>query len=502
MKIVDAMKILEIETPFNSVELKACYREALLVWHPDRFEGNIKLQKKAERKTKEINDAYILLSNLCNVEGGEVPSGDEKNGENGAVESSHKRSEAVVNDTQSSSAFSDFIGILLILTIVLSAYLISNTGSSEPERESVQGINKTSHLDLRDLPANGLLIDNTVRETAKGVSLEKPGDQPNSAGKKNANQSLISEAAKISSDKLKVKEDSLINNLVDTAPMEAGGNGASGEAKGHVINCKCSLCKKDTIKGVVAGNGLNKDMPISNSFSDEQIKRLANLFAPSPDPNEFHEWTDTLGRAITAKYLGHKETDAIILKKQDDGSSHVVPLARLSEASRQLAEKIRQALNSMPEKLHDHMPGDIRLPSGKILVDRVRGNSARGALSVDNGLSADALIKIVEAGRLVLSFYVRGGQKYEIANIPDGSYDMLYCTGYGWDPSKKDFTRGKSARKHDSSLRFNTEKTIERRGDNIITRLIGTSWTITLHKVINGNAKTHDINIDEFDSYK
>jgi len=34
------------------------------VWHPDRFVGNPRLQKKAEEKLKEINAAYEYINSF------------------------------------------------------------------------------------------------------------------------------------------------------------------------------------------------------------------------------------------------------------------------------------------------------------------------------------------------------------------------------------------------------------------------------------------------------
>jgi curved DNA-binding protein CbpA len=34
------------------------------VWHPDRFVGNPRLQKKAEEKLKEINAAYEYIESF------------------------------------------------------------------------------------------------------------------------------------------------------------------------------------------------------------------------------------------------------------------------------------------------------------------------------------------------------------------------------------------------------------------------------------------------------
>lgn len=59
-----AIQILELKMPFTKNALKKAYRDSLMVWHPDRFEGNTSLREKATAKTHQINDAYALLSRL------------------------------------------------------------------------------------------------------------------------------------------------------------------------------------------------------------------------------------------------------------------------------------------------------------------------------------------------------------------------------------------------------------------------------------------------------
>lgn len=58
----EAVQLLELNLPVTKSELKLAYREALMVWHPDRFEGNDKLQTKAHKRACLINEAYALLS--------------------------------------------------------------------------------------------------------------------------------------------------------------------------------------------------------------------------------------------------------------------------------------------------------------------------------------------------------------------------------------------------------------------------------------------------------
>jgi len=51
-------RILDLHTTATEQEVKQAYRELVKVWHPDRFMHDVKLQKRAEEKLKEINDAY------------------------------------------------------------------------------------------------------------------------------------------------------------------------------------------------------------------------------------------------------------------------------------------------------------------------------------------------------------------------------------------------------------------------------------------------------------
>lgn len=69
MTVADALKILELQSPYSKEELGKAYRHALMVWHPDRFSGNEELIKKAEAKTREIIEAFELLSSLSASQG-------------------------------------------------------------------------------------------------------------------------------------------------------------------------------------------------------------------------------------------------------------------------------------------------------------------------------------------------------------------------------------------------------------------------------------------------
>lgn len=54
-------QMLGLEPGASGVEIKQAYRDLVVVWHPDRFPENSRLQKMATEKLKEVNLAYEKL---------------------------------------------------------------------------------------------------------------------------------------------------------------------------------------------------------------------------------------------------------------------------------------------------------------------------------------------------------------------------------------------------------------------------------------------------------
>ena len=57
-------RILEIEPGASLEQIRQAYNDQTKVWHPDRFADDIRLQKKAEEKLKQINLAYRVASRI------------------------------------------------------------------------------------------------------------------------------------------------------------------------------------------------------------------------------------------------------------------------------------------------------------------------------------------------------------------------------------------------------------------------------------------------------
>lgn len=140
-----------------------------------------------------------------------------------------------------------------------------------------------------------------------------------------------------------------------------------------------------------------------------------------------------------------------------------------------------------------HLPSDERLTTGSVLTDQLETLGGKGRVTLDNGLTEDAFVKMIDNEKLVASFYVRGGNRFTFGHVPDGIYKLIYCTGFGWDAGRRDFARGRHAVRYDELLNFYTTRTATGSTVRVIT--------LTLHKVSYGNTKTSDIPLEEFDRY-
>ena len=64
MDIKRCFEILELRPDASIDEAKQAYKDLVNIWHPDRFSTNPRLIQKAEKKLKEVNQAYETLKSL------------------------------------------------------------------------------------------------------------------------------------------------------------------------------------------------------------------------------------------------------------------------------------------------------------------------------------------------------------------------------------------------------------------------------------------------------
>jgi DnaJ-class molecular chaperone len=61
LEVERCYRILEVEPGASLEEVRQGYLDLIWVWHPDRFAGNPRLQKKAHGKLQELNEAHERL---------------------------------------------------------------------------------------------------------------------------------------------------------------------------------------------------------------------------------------------------------------------------------------------------------------------------------------------------------------------------------------------------------------------------------------------------------
>ncbi|MEI8172723.1 MAG: hypothetical protein WCH07_04465 [Deltaproteobacteria bacterium] len=142
----------------------------------------------------------------------------------------------------------------------------------------------------------------------------------------------------------------------------------------------------------------------------------------------------------------------------------------------------------------------VSLPNGtEITPARKNGHSM---LTVDNGTSNDATIKLVYVDRPKKHYrfaYVKAKSKISLQNINSGNYYLQFCMGQDWDQQTKKFKRDLSYARFNEPMEFNEFKEEISRDDKIIERVKYSRVSVTLHPVVAGTARTHSISKEDFE---
>lgn len=182
MTILEALKVLEMPTPFTKIELRSGYRNALMVWHPDRFPENTELLLKANRKTQEINEAFTLLSDAIGNDESypcarssesktepkrtTAPPTSEQSTTTRDVPQSHRRGgvntpPAPLKARRVASKFVAIFSILVFALIYFGQKLVMGTKYKVSDKESVNYSGKATETDAKSLgdalKANGYM---------------------------------------------------------------------------------------------------------------------------------------------------------------------------------------------------------------------------------------------------------------------------------------------------------------------------------------------------------
>lgn len=162
------------------------------------------------------------------------------------------------------------------------------------------------------------------------------------------------------------------------------------------------------------------------------------------------------------------------------------PFERLADAAKDLNARGDYGAQAISVKVPKRRTR--RLANGAFI--RNGGRGGRGYLRIRNGLSQDAVVTLVQGKSKVLSVYVRKRKTYQINSVRDGTYRIYYTTGEDWDRSARTFTRDCAFRRFEKSVRFRTYRT------GYVIRWH--NWSLSLHAVIGGNARTRSVKPKDF----
>jgi hypothetical protein len=158
---------------------------------------------------------------------------------------------------------------------------------------------------------------------------------------------------------------------------------------------------------------------------------------------------------------------------------------------------VRDDLNSgrlgMSYQWGEFLPAPMQLPDRQLangqLVDNLRRNG-RGQLEIDNGDEHDAVVKLVQDGRPIVSVYISQHSKTTVTQISDGSYELFFTSGADWDDKLKTFTRSCHFERFEQTADFTTK--------SIKGGIEYTVQSIGLTPSINGNARTNPVPAQSF----
>lgn len=529
MTTAQALQILDLSVPITRAALKNAYREALMVWHPDRFEGNKDLRAKAESKTYQINEAYAFLKAVPEFgypfqtkAGSQEPRGMHPPPTREPSPSSpptRGASPTPQNSTSTSGpshteATNVWLGAAFLVVLLIALVVKDQSPRKDVHPANFHTLNVDTSSPLAELAANAPIVE--IRSRAE-------------LGEEEAQYRL--------GVAYHTGEGVLKDDVEAVRWYRLAAEQGHAQAQNSLGLCyhKGDGVAKDDVEAVkwyrkAAGQGhawAQNNLGIRYHEGKGVLKddvEAVKWFRKAADQGhgwaqnnlgvQCHEGKGVLKDTVEAAkwYILAAAQQNKASEKSLAGIVKEMTREQLAEAHRRADEFKRQHVDvSKPAEISNdntaaprmrteeqlrHLPTDGRLNSGSVLADHLQFGG-KGKLTLDNGLAEDAFVKMISNEKLMASFYVRGGERFTFDHVPDGHYKLIYCTGFGWDAIRRDFARGRHAVRYDEALIYATTRRNE--GASIVTST--GVITLTLHKVANGNTKTTGIPLAEFDRY-
>ena len=63
MSRTECFRLLGVDSDASFEATRQAYKDLVRVWHPDRFQSDPELQRRAEQQLQRINEAYLAIKN-------------------------------------------------------------------------------------------------------------------------------------------------------------------------------------------------------------------------------------------------------------------------------------------------------------------------------------------------------------------------------------------------------------------------------------------------------
>lgn len=109
------------------------------------------------------------------------------------------------------------------------------------------------------------------------------------------------------------------------------------------------------------------------------------------------------------------------------------------------------------------------------------GDRGEGEVKAENGLDQDGMLTLARDGAAVRSVYVHAHDTATLSGVADGSYEVWFTTGDGWNADLERFTANTDYERFPGVSDFST------------TRDEYSIWTFTLQETPDGNVTTQPV---------
>lgn len=503
MTVDEAIALLELVVPFTEDELKRAYREALLVWHPDRFGRNLEMREKATRRTARINQAYEVLRE-AQARGNPFENA-APDPRHGAADVPPDSAKAEVNQggawSRQRSWMLRMCGVTAAIGAVMLVHLLATRSAKIDNITIEQPTDASVYLTHSELIRRGW-TDDMVKEflgspDSRGPNPITPAGASTKLYSLERIEAIEAEEQFVRRQIVAARRSPRIAELLRSKNERRVESerlptiDSSGPKASELPNLS-----PQTSQGDDKGALVHQSPVIVDDSADEQNPVLRSIDAAAKQAR------DKLAKVADEQW--HTQAPPVHKSVFDSLNWITTPTARTQpspefpvtrESPTKPAAASRPTL-PVRDTIADHLPTDFRPLNGTIFVNRFAGG--RGSLSIVNGLKPDAHIKLVRGNRLVAAFYVRGMASFELTGITDGAIEVFFTTGFGWDKIRNRFLRYNQPYHFDQPMAFKTRTERERK--QLVTRW--TTYSLTLHQVPNGNSTKSEVSEAEFDRYQ